>query len=111
VYAGEAEWINDPFFKASLEPGTYEMITSEKYKSNTKNSPAYARNENGFKTAMLNLKKIFDAGITVALGTDSGAFPIRTQDSLSTWSCSFLTKQDLHLHRLLGSPLKMRLMH
>jgi len=79
VYAGEAEWINDPFFKASLEPGTYEMITSEKYKNNTKNSPAFARNESGFKTAMANLKKIFDAGIAVALGTDSGAFPIRTQ--------------------------------
>jgi imidazolonepropionase-like amidohydrolase len=32
-----------------------------------------------FKTALKNLKKIYDAGITVALGTDSGAFPIRTQ--------------------------------
>jgi imidazolonepropionase-like amidohydrolase len=79
AYAGDPEWINDPFFKASLEPGTYEMITSSPYKSNTKNSPAYERNETGFKIAMTNLKKIFDAGIRVALGTDSGAFPIRTQ--------------------------------
>jgi imidazolonepropionase-like amidohydrolase len=79
AYAGDPEWINDPFFKASLEPGTYEMITSSSYKNNAKNSPSYARNENGFKIAMTNLKKIFDAGIRVALGTDSGAFPIRTQ--------------------------------
>ncbi len=79
AYAGDPEWINDQFFKSSLEPGTYEMITSEKYKTNTKNSPAYARNENAFKIAMTNLKKICDAGIRVALGTDSGAFPIRTQ--------------------------------
>jgi imidazolonepropionase-like amidohydrolase len=79
AYAGDPEWISDPFFKASLEPGTYEMITSSSYKNSTKNSPAYARNENGFKIAMTNLKKIFDAGIRVALGTDSGAFPIRTQ--------------------------------
>ena len=79
AYAGDPEWINDPFFKASLEPGTYEMITSSSYKNNLKNSPAYGRNENGFKIAMINLKKIFDAGIRVALGTDSGAFPIRTQ--------------------------------
>ena len=79
AYAGDPEWINDPFFKSSLEPGTYEMITSANYKTNTKNSPAYVRNENGFKIAMTNLKKIFDAGIRVALGTDSGAFPIRAQ--------------------------------
>ncbi len=79
AYGGEAEWINDPFFKASLEPGVYEMITTEKYKNDTKTSPANARNENGFKIAMTNLKKIFDAGILVALGTDSGAMPIRTQ--------------------------------
>lgn len=79
VYGAEAPWINDPFFKASLEPGVYEMITAEKYRSDTRNSPANARNENGFAIAMTNLKKIFDAGILVALGTDSGAMPIRTQ--------------------------------
>jgi imidazolonepropionase-like amidohydrolase len=95
VYAGEPEWINDPFFKASLEPGTYEMITSEKYKNDTKNSPAYARNENGFKTAMANLKKIFDAGIPVALGTDSGAFPIRTQGFSEHLEMQLLTEAGL----------------
>jgi hypothetical protein len=79
AYAGDPEWINDEFFKSSLEPGTYQMITSAGYKNNTKNSPAYTRNENGFKIAMTNLKKIFDAGVRVALGTDSGAFPIRAQ--------------------------------
>lgn len=79
VYGGDPEWINDPFFKSSLEPGVYEMITEEKYKNDAKNSPANARNENGLKIAMLNVKKIFDYGIRVALGTDSGAFPIRTQ--------------------------------
>lgn len=79
AYAGDPEWINDPFFKASLEPGVYEMITAEKYKTDTRNSPGYARNENGYKIAAMNAKKIADYGIRVALGTDSGAFPVRTQ--------------------------------
>lgn len=95
VYAGDPEWINDPFFKASLERGTYEMITSANYKSNTKNSPAYARNENGFKTAMTNLKKIFDAGIRVALGTDSGAFPVRAQGFAEHMEMQLLTEAGL----------------
>lgn len=79
VYAGNPDWINDAFFKASLEPGVFEMITDKAYGEKIKNSPDYQRNMSAFKTAMINLKKIFDAGIHVALGTDSGAFPVRTQ--------------------------------
>jgi hypothetical protein len=33
IYARKPDWINDAFFKASLEPGVYEMITSEKYQN------------------------------------------------------------------------------
>ncbi|MEO6287772.1 MAG: amidohydrolase family protein [Dyadobacter sp.] len=79
VYADNPDWIHDDFFKASLERGVLEMITDKSYAEKIKNSPDYPRNMAAFKTAKLNLKKIYDAGITVALGTDSGAFPIRTQ--------------------------------
>nr|MBZ1359890.1 amidohydrolase family protein [Dyadobacter fermentans] len=79
VYAGNPDWINDAFFKASLEPGVFEMITDKAYGERIRNSPDYQRNMAAFRTAMINLKKIHDAGIKVALGTDSGAFPVRTQ--------------------------------
>jgi imidazolonepropionase-like amidohydrolase len=95
AYAEDPEWINDEFFKSSLEPGTYEMITSANYKNNTKNSPAYARNTHAFKIAMTNVKKIFDAGIRVALGTDSGAFPIRTQGFSEHLEMQLLTEAGL----------------
>lgn len=79
IYARKPEWINDPFFKASLEPGVYEMITSPAYQEKIKSSPAQQRNMQAFETAMKNVKRISDAGILVALGTDSGAQPLRTQ--------------------------------
>lgn len=79
AYAGNPDWINDVFFKASLEPGVFEMITDKSYAEKIRNSADYQRNISAFKTAMINLKKIHDAGIRVALGTDSGAFPVRTQ--------------------------------
>ncbi|NLU95427.1 amidohydrolase family protein [Chitinophaga sp. Ak27] len=79
IYARKPEWINDPFFKASLEPGVYEMITSDQYQDNIKHSPSYQRNVHAFETAMKNVKKVADAGIPVALGTDSGAQPVRAQ--------------------------------
>ncbi|MCF0041771.1 amidohydrolase family protein [Dyadobacter fanqingshengii] len=79
AYANQPDWINDEFFKKSLEPGVYEMITDPAYAEKIRTSADYERNSAAFKTALVNLKMIMDAGITVALGTDSGAFPIRTQ--------------------------------
>ncbi len=79
VYAGKPDWVTDEFFKKSLEPGVFEMITDPGYGEKIKNAPEYSQNMAAFKTALKNLKKIYDAGITVALGTDSGAFPVRTQ--------------------------------
>ena len=79
IYARKPDWINDAFFKASLEPGVYEMITSEKYQNDIKNSPSYTKNAAAFETALRNLKKLYAAGILISLGTDSGATPVRAQ--------------------------------
>jgi imidazolonepropionase-like amidohydrolase len=79
IYARKPEWINDEFFKASLEPGVYDMITSEKYQQDLQHAPSFNRNMHAFETALKNLKKLYDAGILVSMGTDSGAMPIRTQ--------------------------------
>lgn len=79
IYARRPEWINDPFFKASLEPGVYEKITSPQYQEGLKNSPDYERNIHAFETALQNVAKLHAAGILLAMGTDSGATPIRTQ--------------------------------
>lgn len=79
IYARKPEWLNDEFFKRSLEPGVYEMITSEKYQQGLQKAPDYKQNIAAFETALKNLKKLFDAGILIALGTDSGATPVRAQ--------------------------------
>ena len=79
IYSRKPEWVEEPFFKAALEPGVYDMIVSQNYQDQVKNSPDFERNMKGFNIALKNVKKIHDAGILVALGTDSGAFPIRAQ--------------------------------
>ncbi|MCX2484207.1 amidohydrolase family protein [Pedobacter sp. MR2016-24] len=79
IYARKPEWMDDDFFKKSLEPGVYEMISSAKYQNELKNSPAYAKNVAAFQTALKNLKKLYDAGVFVSMGTDSGAMPLRAQ--------------------------------
>lgn len=95
AYSDDPDWINDPFFRASLEPGVYEMITSEKFKTEQKNSPALARNKHAFEIAMQNVKKLSDAGVLVALGTDSGAFPVRAQGYSEHLELQLLTEAGL----------------
>lgn len=79
AYASAPEWLNDPFFKAALEPGVYEMITSPAYQTETKSNPIHTRNVRSYAIALSNLKKLHDAGVIIAMGTDSGAQPIRVQ--------------------------------
>jgi imidazolonepropionase-like amidohydrolase len=78
-YGTSQPWINDPFFKGSLEPGVHEMITSEEYQKRIVSNPRYQKNKDAFEMALKNLKKIFDGGVLVAMGTDSGAQPVRSQ--------------------------------
>jgi imidazolonepropionase-like amidohydrolase len=79
AYADSPVWVNEPFFRAALDPGVFEMITSGDYKAKTRESKMAKIEEEALPIAKRNLKKIYDAGILVALGTDSGATPIRVQ--------------------------------
>jgi imidazolonepropionase-like amidohydrolase len=55
------------------------MITSPAYKAKTRASKVTQAEEAALPLAQRNLKKTYDAGIPVTLGTDSGATPIRVQ--------------------------------
>jgi imidazolonepropionase-like amidohydrolase len=79
AYADSPDWVNQPFFRAALDPGVFEMITSPEYKAKTRESKMAKIEEEALPIAKRNLKKIYNAGILVALGTDSGAAPIRVQ--------------------------------
>ncbi|KUJ60415.1 hypothetical protein AR687_18305 [Flavobacteriaceae bacterium CRH] len=77
IYEGNPEWTSDPFFKASLDPLVFEMINSPAYKAKVKKNPSTPKEKLALQTALINVKKIFDAGIPITLGTDAGAQPIR----------------------------------
>jgi imidazolonepropionase-like amidohydrolase len=79
AYGDSPGWIDDRFFQAALDPGVLEMITSPHYKEQMRSSQVAAQETAALPIAMRNLKKIHDAGILVALGTDSGATPVRVQ--------------------------------
>src|SRR5215472_623294 len=79
AYQDEPGWLNSPFFQAALEPGVLQMISSAEYKDKVRKNPNTAKEVSALQVALKNVKKIHDAGILLALGTDSGAQPIRVQ--------------------------------
>jgi imidazolonepropionase-like amidohydrolase len=79
IYEDDPEWLRDPYFRAALEPGVYEMVTSPAYKDRLKKNPATERERNALRIAMQNLQILHRAGVMIALGTDSGAMPVRVQ--------------------------------
>lgn len=79
IYEGNPGWLDDPFFRNSLEPGVYEMITSSAYKDKISKSPVTPQEKTALDVALKNLLQLYRAGLPIALGTDAGASPIRAQ--------------------------------
>ncbi len=77
AYADDPAWLSQPFFRNALEPGVYEMITSPQYKKSVEDDKKTSAEVAAQSIERKNLKKVYDAGILVALGTDSGATPTR----------------------------------
>jgi len=76
VYADAPAWIDDPFFRKGLSAERLEVLKTKKREEQVKD-PDRERNKRALKIDMINLKKAADAGVRIALGTDSGGDPFR----------------------------------
>ncbi|MCC9138885.1 amidohydrolase family protein [Pontibacter silvestris] len=79
IYLRQPDWVDSKFFSSSLEPGVLDSLKSEDYLNRLKNDPNLQQKIDHFNIALNNLKKMYEAGIKVTMGTDSGAQPIRAQ--------------------------------
>ena len=71
VYGEAPAWIDDPFFRKGLSPDRLAILKTKKREEQAKD-PGLARNKRAFEIDKINLKKLSDAGVRIALGTDSG---------------------------------------
>ena len=77
IYAEHPDWMDAPFFTAAVDPGLLASWLSPEYAAKLRASPTTPKNRAAFETAMKNVKTLHDAGVFVAMGTDSGAMPTR----------------------------------
>jgi imidazolonepropionase-like amidohydrolase len=77
IYAEHPGWMDDPFFTNAVDPQLLQRWLSPLYRKEMEANPNTPKNKAAAAVGQQNLRTIFEAGVTVAMGTDSGALPTR----------------------------------
>ncbi len=72
VFAEQPPWMREPFFQRALHPDVRTQLDDPAYRERTLGSPAAAKNRAAVATNKKNLKEVYDAGVRIGLGSDSG---------------------------------------
>ncbi|MEW5974407.1 MAG: amidohydrolase family protein [Acidobacteriota bacterium] len=78
LYAKPPAFLDDPFFGKWVNPEIIAELKDPAWGRKVSSDPEFHRYPGQLKTAQKNLKKVFDAGVKIAFGTDSGP-PARFQ--------------------------------
>jgi imidazolonepropionase-like amidohydrolase len=71
VYETRPSFFDDPFFQREADPATVEALQTPSYQASIRNSTA-GRYKTALVVAKTNLKRLSDAGVRIAFGTDTG---------------------------------------
>jgi imidazolonepropionase-like amidohydrolase len=77
VYADGPAWMKDPFFQHALQPQLRDRLADPVWRDKVAKDPKSAAARASLNMNLRNLKAVFDAGVAVGFGTDSGATPVR----------------------------------
>ena len=77
VYAGRPEFMETAFFRQAAGPQLMAKFDAPGYAEKVNQDPQTAQHRKDFVVGQQNLKKLFDGGVNVGFGTDSGALPGR----------------------------------
>jgi imidazolonepropionase-like amidohydrolase len=72
IFAEQPPWMREPFFQRALHPDVRTQLDDPAYRERTLASPGATKNRAAVATNKKNLKELYDAGVRIALGSDSG---------------------------------------
>ncbi len=78
VYAEPPAFLDDPFFNRWIDPNVIQQLKDPAWGARVKADPDFSKYPGQLKMAQRNLKKLWDAGVLVAFGSDTGP-PARFQ--------------------------------
>ena len=94
VYESTPVWFSDPLFLKHADAKTLEQLKEPARQTAMKNSRSAQRYKAGLEVANRNLKKLSDAGIKIAMGTDTGP-PARFQGYFELMELELMAKAGL----------------
>ena len=77
IFAEQPAWSKEPFFQNALQPALKAQLSDPAYLEKTLKGPRVPIFKKAVATNQANVKALYDAGVKVAFGTDSGAIPPR----------------------------------
>jgi imidazolonepropionase-like amidohydrolase len=77
IFAEHPAWMDEPFFQHALSPVLRARFADMAWREKTAKDPKSSAARASLAMNLRNLKTVFDAGIRIGFGTDSGATPLR----------------------------------
>jgi len=78
IYESEPEFFSDPYFLKEADPAVLEELKSPERQTRMRNSASAQQYKVALEMAMKNVATLSDAGVAIAMGTDTGP-PARFQ--------------------------------
>jgi imidazolonepropionase-like amidohydrolase len=91
VYESTPAWFSDPLFLRRADRATIEQLKEPARQQQMKTSASAQRYKAALEQATRNLKTLSDAGVTIAMGTDSGP-PARFQGYFELMELELMAK-------------------
>ena len=102
VYESTPSWFTDPFFLKHADMVAVDALKQPARQQAMANSKPAQRYKAGLEVANRNLKKLSDAGVTIAMGTDTGP-PARFQGYFELMELEMMAKAGLTPRQVLAS--------
>ncbi|WP_245814873.1 amidohydrolase family protein [Cystobacter ferrugineus] len=77
IYADRPEWMAEPFFQRAVQPALRAQFADPAWAEKTRAEPKSEKARKDVAMNQRNLKALYDAGVRIGFGTDSGATPLR----------------------------------
>src|SRR6201997_2027361 len=95
TYSETPAFFSDPFFLQEADPAEVAKMSDPKHQESVRNDRAAQWYKEHLPIAMHNLKALSDAGVVIAMGTDSGGGPGRFQGYFEHLELEYETKAGL----------------
>ncbi len=102
VYESTPPWFSDPLFLKHVDAKTIDTLKQPAKQEQMRNSKSAQRYKAGLEVANRNLKKLSDAGVKIAMGTDTGP-AARFQGYFELMELEMMAKAGLTPRQVLAS--------